>query len=161
MQRRARIGALLLIGVGVVLGATVFRTDIAQATGLAQSAGPPMWTGTWRPINSTSVLHDGKTITLVQKGSTVTGTFAFYLSLYRSGKSCFTGNGGSLRGTAHAQVLQGTMIWPAKGGYPLAKFPFKATLSKDGRLFHMKGSVTAGACKSIGSDIVEDFKRIR
>jgi hypothetical protein len=37
MQRRAIIGALLLIGVGVVLGTTVFRADIAQATGLAQS----------------------------------------------------------------------------------------------------------------------------
>jgi hypothetical protein len=37
MRRRASISALLLIGVGVVLGATVFRTDIAQATGLAQS----------------------------------------------------------------------------------------------------------------------------
>jgi hypothetical protein len=37
MRRRAIIGALLLIGVGVVLGMTVFRTDIAQATGLAQS----------------------------------------------------------------------------------------------------------------------------
>jgi hypothetical protein len=37
MQRNAIIGALLLIVVGVALGATVFRTDIAQATGLAQS----------------------------------------------------------------------------------------------------------------------------
>ena len=37
MQRRATISALLLVGVGVVLGATVFRADIAQATGLAQS----------------------------------------------------------------------------------------------------------------------------
>jgi len=37
MRQKAVIGALLLIGVGVVLGATVFRTDIAQATGLAQS----------------------------------------------------------------------------------------------------------------------------
>ena len=37
MRRQALIGALLLVGVGVVLGATVFRTDIAQATGLAQS----------------------------------------------------------------------------------------------------------------------------
>jgi hypothetical protein len=36
MRRRAIIRALLLVGVGVVLGATVFRTDIAQATGLAQ-----------------------------------------------------------------------------------------------------------------------------
>src|SRR6476646_1093715 len=37
MQLPALIGALLLVGVGVVLGTTVFRTDIAQATGLAQS----------------------------------------------------------------------------------------------------------------------------
>lgn len=37
MRRQAIIGALLIVGVGVVLGATVFRTDIAQATGLAQS----------------------------------------------------------------------------------------------------------------------------
>jgi hypothetical protein len=37
MRRRALIGALLLIVAGVALGATVFRTDIAQATGLAQA----------------------------------------------------------------------------------------------------------------------------
>jgi hypothetical protein len=37
VRRRAIICALLLIVGGVVLGATVFRTDIAQATGLAQS----------------------------------------------------------------------------------------------------------------------------
>ena len=37
MRRQAIIGALLLIGVGVVLGTTVFRADIAQATGLGQS----------------------------------------------------------------------------------------------------------------------------
>jgi hypothetical protein len=37
MKQRAGIGALLLVCVGVVLGATVFRSDIAQATGLAQS----------------------------------------------------------------------------------------------------------------------------
>jgi hypothetical protein len=37
MRRPAIIGALLLVGGGVVLGTTVFRADIAQATGLAQS----------------------------------------------------------------------------------------------------------------------------
>jgi hypothetical protein len=37
MRQRAIIGALLFIGVGVALGATVFRADIAQATGLAQA----------------------------------------------------------------------------------------------------------------------------
>jgi hypothetical protein len=37
MRRQAGIGAVLLVCVGVVLGATVFRSDIAQATGLSQS----------------------------------------------------------------------------------------------------------------------------
>ena len=37
MRRHVIIGGLLLIGLGVILGATVFRTDIAQATGLAQA----------------------------------------------------------------------------------------------------------------------------
>jgi hypothetical protein len=37
MKRQAGIGAMLLVCVGVFLGATVFRSDIAQATGLAQS----------------------------------------------------------------------------------------------------------------------------
>jgi hypothetical protein len=37
MRRHAVLGALVLIALGVVLGATVFRADIAQAAGLAQS----------------------------------------------------------------------------------------------------------------------------
>jgi len=37
MRRQAGLMALLLVSVGVVLGVTVFRSDIAQATGLAQS----------------------------------------------------------------------------------------------------------------------------
>jgi hypothetical protein len=37
MRRQAILGALMLVGVGVVLGATVFRADIAQAAGLAKS----------------------------------------------------------------------------------------------------------------------------
>ena len=37
MRQRAFIGAMLLVGIGVVLGATVFRADIAQATGLAEA----------------------------------------------------------------------------------------------------------------------------
>jgi len=36
MRRQAGLTALVLVCVGVVLGATVFRSDIAQATGLAQ-----------------------------------------------------------------------------------------------------------------------------
>jgi hypothetical protein len=37
MRRQAVIGAALLVAVGVVLGGKVFRSDIAQATGVAQS----------------------------------------------------------------------------------------------------------------------------
>ena len=37
MQRRAIVGALLLIGVGVILGATVLRAGIAHATGYGPS----------------------------------------------------------------------------------------------------------------------------
>jgi hypothetical protein len=36
-MRRQATGALLLVTVGIILGATVFRSDIAQATGLKQS----------------------------------------------------------------------------------------------------------------------------
>jgi hypothetical protein len=37
MHRGVIIGALVLVCLGVLLGMTVFRTDIAQATGLAQA----------------------------------------------------------------------------------------------------------------------------
>jgi hypothetical protein len=37
MRQRTLIGALGLVLIGVILGATVFRSDIAQATGLAQA----------------------------------------------------------------------------------------------------------------------------
>lgn len=36
MSHRTVIGALALAGVGVVLGATLFRSDVAKATGIAQ-----------------------------------------------------------------------------------------------------------------------------
>jgi len=38
MRKQATLGALLLVGLGVALGATVFRTDIAQATGIDKPA---------------------------------------------------------------------------------------------------------------------------
>ena len=43
MRRRATLGALLLIGVGVGIGATVLRSDIARATGL-QAGAPDLGT---------------------------------------------------------------------------------------------------------------------
>lgn len=38
MRRQAGIGALLLVGVGILLGATVFRSDIAQGAGRSSDA---------------------------------------------------------------------------------------------------------------------------
>jgi hypothetical protein len=54
MRQRAIIGALLLIGVGVVLGTTVFRADIAQATGLAQSVTVANTAANPVPVNVTN-----------------------------------------------------------------------------------------------------------
>ena len=45
MRRQATMGALLLIIVGVVLGATVFRTNVAEATGVAKSVSKGGVTG--------------------------------------------------------------------------------------------------------------------
>ena len=54
MRKKAVVGALLLIGVGVVLGATVFRTDIAQATGLAQAVTVQNTASNPVPVNVTN-----------------------------------------------------------------------------------------------------------
>jgi hypothetical protein len=51
MRRRALMGALLLIALGVALGATVFRTDIAQATGLAKEPIPVIVQNTPLPVH--------------------------------------------------------------------------------------------------------------
>jgi hypothetical protein len=56
MRRRAIIGALLLIGLGAVLGTTVFRTDIAQATGLAQSVTVDNTAANPVPVTAASTL---------------------------------------------------------------------------------------------------------
>jgi hypothetical protein len=54
MRRQAVIAALLVVGVAVVLGATVFRTDIAQATGLAQSVTVTNTASNPVPVNVTN-----------------------------------------------------------------------------------------------------------
>ncbi len=80
MRRRVLIGALLLVGVGVVLGATVFRTDIAQATGLAQSvtvANTPsnpvpvqqQGTASVNVTNTSLAVHDQATTQLLATGT--------------------------------------------------------------------------------------------
>ena len=93
MRKNAIFFALLVVAVGVTLGATVFRTDIAQATGLAQSvtvantpaqAVPVREQATPQPwamqlvINSDYTVPTGKTLVIeyVNAAST-TEVFAF------------------------------------------------------------------------------------
>jgi hypothetical protein len=73
MRRHAIIGALLLIGLGVILGATVFRTDIAQATGLAQSVTVTNTPAQAIPVREQNL--DGGNIKVHEQGTAnVTGT---------------------------------------------------------------------------------------
>lgn len=64
MRRQAIIGALLLIGVGVVLGATVFRADIAQATGFD------------KPTNVVIANSPAKPVPVLEQGART--AFAFF-----------------------------------------------------------------------------------
>ena len=57
MRKRALIGALLVVGLGVVLGATVFRTGIAQATGLVAKPKPVIVSNT--PAEAVPVHEQG------------------------------------------------------------------------------------------------------
>ena len=89
MPRQAIIGALLLIGVGVVLGTTVFRADIAQATGLAQSVTVANTT-----TNPVPVAVQGQTELVVQH--TFTGPAAvgnIDVSKYKEIRVAFNPNG--------------------------------------------------------------------
>jgi hypothetical protein len=92
MKRRATISALLLVGVGVVLGTTVFRADIAQATGLAQavtvantSANPvpvqQQGTASVSVTNTSVPVHEQGVASVLQAGTPVTVQFS-NLTLY-------------------------------------------------------------------------------
>lgn len=59
MQRRVTIGALLLVGVGVLLGMTAVGSDLAQATGLAQTV-----TVVNTPANPVPVVDDHANTTI-------------------------------------------------------------------------------------------------
>ena len=67
MRRHAIIGTLLLIGLGVILGATVFRTDIAQATGLAQAVTVSNTTTNPVPVREQNL--DGGNIKVHEQGT--------------------------------------------------------------------------------------------
>ena len=67
MRQPALIGALLLVTVGIVLGATVFRTDIAQATGLAQSVTVNNTTTNPVPVREQNL--DGGNIKVHEEGT--------------------------------------------------------------------------------------------
>jgi hypothetical protein len=60
MRRQAVIGALVLVCVGVALGTTLLRSDIANATGLA----PTVATTDGKPVKSKSSGPNSRSLTL-------------------------------------------------------------------------------------------------
>jgi hypothetical protein len=67
MRRQAVIGALVLVGVGVVLGATVFRTDLAQAAGLGKSVTVDNTAAQAVPVREQSL--DGSNVRVHEEGT--------------------------------------------------------------------------------------------
>jgi len=73
MRQRALIGALGLVLIGVVLGATMFRSDIAQATGLAQAVTVSNTPAQAVPVREQNL--DGSNIRVHEQGTAqVSGT---------------------------------------------------------------------------------------
>ena len=146
------------------LSALLLAFALAAALALPTRATTPTWSGVWRFKSYAKIagpFYGGNTLTLVQKGSTVTGSFGFFLSSDQGtvGRLCYTGKGGTVTGSARGRTLKATMIWPARGGHPRAKAPFTATMSRNGRTFEMRGEVTTGECGRSGVYLVLDAER--
>jgi hypothetical protein len=62
MRRKEILGALLVIVLGVALGATLFRSEIASATGLTQRVRAAGSDG--KPVKSRSSTPNSRTLTL-------------------------------------------------------------------------------------------------
>lgn len=95
MRRHAIIVALLLVGVGVVLGATVFRADIAQGTGLAQSVTVANTTTNPVPVNVTNTAVpvreqnlDGQNIRVHEEGTAAVRSADEEISLTKTVYEC-------------------------------------------------------------------------
>ena len=117
----------------------------------ASAAAGPTWSGRWRLTNIP--IRDGAgTMTLVQKGSTVTGRFPWQLYSdkgFGSSGYCYTGKGGTIKGTVRGRALTGVLVFPAGDGHPRSTAPFRATLSANGRRFEANGEVTSGECSTV------------
>jgi hypothetical protein len=86
MQRRATISALLLVGVGVVLGTTVFRADLAEATGLAQSVTVNNTTNNPVPVKEQNL--DGQNIRVHEEGTAAVRSADEEISLTKTVFEC-------------------------------------------------------------------------
>ena len=105
MPMRATLGALLLITVGVVLGATVFRSDIAQATGLAQSVTVNNTPAQAVPVREQNL--DGSNIRVHEEGTAnvnVTNS-----SLPDAAPSPITGGGSNAGGSCGGAIVLGAV----------------------------------------------------
>ena len=83
----------------------------AAVLALPVVAATPTWSGVWRfktYAKSAGPFYGGNTLTLRQRGSTVTGSFGFLLSSDQAvgGGFCFTGKGGRVTGSARGHTLK-------------------------------------------------------
>jgi hypothetical protein len=113
MQRRATISALLLVGVGIVLGATVFRTDIAQATGLAQSVTVNNTAAQAVPVREQNL--DGGNIKVHEQGTANVAVKA-YPAASRFFRQSYIIDTGQLRSWSFDTLNAATVIANVKSG---------------------------------------------
>jgi hypothetical protein len=120
----------------------------------AATAAAPRWTGVWRIdfTGSTGGIRDGaSTLRLVQRGVKVTGSFPFQ---WQSDKGfgngyCFTGRGGTIRGTVRGRTLTGVFLFPAGQRHARATATLTATLAPNGRKLEGRAEFTTGECSKV------------
>jgi len=117
--------------------------------GSASAAGTPSWSGRWRTVPVG--LEGDPILVLVQKGDQVRGRFGWQ---YRAENpptypSCYTGAGGTLRGTVRGRNLTAAMVYSSSNGHPKAALVLRATISANGRAILGSGLWRSGECKGI------------
>ena len=142
------IGAMAVVGVAGVGGAL---------------AAKPQWSGHWQFLYYPRSQGGATTVALTQKGSVVTGKIAWaHLSDNGYGNGiCQSGIGGSLKGTARGNVLEGTIVYPRRGGHARTVVTFDASMARGGKTFDAHGVVVAGECSRSSSFIAFTGKRVR
>jgi hypothetical protein len=123
-RRSALRGLSALAAVAVVLAAAP-----------AGESASPGCSGRWRVDGRHAPTFGGSRVfTLIQRGSTLTGTFSWQFKAEHGfgAPPCFTGHGGTLRGSAKGRTLTATLAYPRREGHQKATASFQAALSANG-----------------------------